>query len=243
MRDLATDTRQNRGAQSGAAILWVVMSSLIQEKDTYFGNSTAAPTEPLAFTAFNVTVNDLIVVEVGWEQGITISQVTDTFGSGYTPLPLIVGSTTHQAQFFYANAVGSGPCTVTVHFTGAGGKFVQITMAEYAPTIGNIFGIDVHNEAIGTSITPTSPSVATSAGNELWIGYGDTASGITWTAGTGWTPRSTSGLRSFFEDQINVAQGNAQAIFNITNGSNAWTCGVATFKLIPPAILDVALVY
>lgn len=217
------------------------MSSFVQEKDVYFGNAGGAAIESLAFTS-NVTVNDLLLVQIGFQQGVTIGSVSDSLGTGFTPLPLIVGSTTHQTQLWYGNAPGSGSDTVTVHFTGAGGTFVQLIIAEYAPTAGNTFGLDVHNETIGTSTTPTSPTVTTTTGSELWIGYADTASGAIFTQGSGWTSRSTNSLRSFFEDQINVAQGNAQAIFTLS-GSNAWECGVATFKLIPSPILDIASVY
>jgi hypothetical protein len=183
------------------------MASFVQVKDNYFANGTAATSEALAYTS-QPTIGNMLFVVIGWEHGasITVTSVTDTLTNTYVSLPQATGGN-HALQAFYAiSNKSTGANTVTANFSGVGATFVQLTIAEYS----GISSIDQHGENGGASSPQVSPTITTSKPHECILGYADDGQG-NWTAGSGWTLRSSLGginVRSTLQDILDAAPGS-----------------------------------
>jgi hypothetical protein len=200
--------------------------AFVQGQDTYFANPGGVSTESLLYNNTNALGNLLFAV-FGWEDvaGLTITSVTDSLGNLWQSFPKMGVSGTHTGQAWYALNCNAGANTVTATWSGATATYVQISLAEYS-------GVDTlgpaNAAATGNNGSPTSNNITTTAASSLLIGYGDEG-GNTWTAGAGYTLRTTSAAqRSALEDQYPVAAGTYDATFSLLGG-DPWECGIASF--------------
>ena len=198
-------------------------NAFVQKNDAYFGNSAGAATESLAFSS-NVTVGNLIFVEVGWEVSDgTISSITDSIGNTYTALPSIVNGG-NQSKAFYAFSTASGADTIAVKFTNTG-SYVGMLLAEYS----GVTQIDTHNEGIGNSNAIASPAITPSTNGELLTGYAD-ANNNAWGAGGAFTQRTTAlARRGSIEDKLNAGLSSVTSNFTLQFGAS-YESGIVAFK-------------
>lgn len=202
-------------------------------------------TQTLAYGA-NAVAGDLLLVIVSWDTNLTISSVVDNASPSintYTALSPRISSGTHFLQLWYKLSANAGTTpTATVTFSGTGATNVQISWAQYTPPANSSVAtaLDVSTSGTGNSTTAASGlTTANQDANELAIGYAGSQS-LTWTAGTGYTLRTTSLARgNAIEDNLQpgFSTGGIQSTFTLGT-SGTWSCGVAIF--LPGSISSVA---
>jgi len=139
--------------------------------------------------------------------------------------------------FFIIQSVAGGPPITSFTVDNPNG----VTRASQSGTgiVGQQQGLitvsvdaDLHT-ATGTSTAPSSGAPIITFGDELWIGYADAGTSLTWAAagGSPYTLRSTAATsRGAYEDVLNASGSVAgTATFAIT--SNPWEAGVITFSV------------
>ena len=135
------------------------------------------------------------------------------------------------------SGAGTTP-TITAKFTSAADG--AITALEYSglSTAPGAAAVDQQASASGTTSTAASvssgPTAATSAGNELAIGfYSDSGFGDTLTAGSGYTARTnisgTGDMELLAEDQV-VTAGATPAASVSTGARTVWEMATVVFK-------------
>ena len=132
---------------------------------------------------------DTNILAIGWKNATsTITAVTDSAGNTYRPVSTAHGTGLIQAIYYARNikAATAGANTVTVTFNTAT-PFIDIRATEYSG-LDPVHPIDVSHSAIGTSTTPNSGSVTTTAAQEVIFGAGTTTGSFT-AAGTNFTSR------------------------------------------------------
>lgn len=199
-----------------------------QIKANYFANAGGAANESLGFP-LNTTLGNLTFLVVGWESGVTITSVTSTLGETVHSLPAIVGPT-HSCQAFYVLSAAAGGNGFRANFSGGGGTFVQMIIAEYEMN-GVTTALTFHAEQTGTVQNCSSPSITTTDALSILIGYAD---GIASTSSvtSPWNLETAStGLRSGLEDQTAAAGTFNAAIANSTIPGGGWECGIAAFTV------------
>ena len=204
----------------------------------------------VAFSASNITTNDLIVVHCLWGNTTqTLSSVTDTAGNTYTLIAnsSVTESTNMRTQSAYAIiTAGSGTKPTITCTRSSTSNAAWIEVAEYSGTATSGV-LDQSAGTSGTSATPTSPSVTTTASGELIVGLftQDGGAGETWTGGSGYTLRSpsTGSNERALEDQVQSTAGSISANATMSS-SQSWTAVIITFKAsggAPPCANSIAL--
>jgi hypothetical protein len=174
---------------------------------------------------------DTNILAIGWNDATSnIISVTDSARNTYqVAVPTARGNGLSQA-IYYAKNIGAAAAranTVTVIFSAAA-PFVDIRATEYSG-LDRASPLDVGRSASGTSATPNSGSVTTTAAQELVFGAGVTTGGFS-AAGTNFTSRIiTVPDADIVEDRFVTATGSYGATAPLS-GSAAWIMQVATFK-------------
>ena len=185
---------------------------------------------------------DTNILAIGWNDATSnITSVTDSAGNTYqVAVPTARGNGLSQAIYYAKNikAAAAGANTVTVIFNAAA-PFVDIRATEYSG-LDPASPFDVGRSASGTSATPNSGSVTTTAAQELIFGAGMTTGGFS-AAGTNFTSRIiTVPDADIAEDRFVTATGSYSATAPLS-GSAAWVMQVAALKSMGqlPAGIDV----
>jgi hypothetical protein len=183
-----------------------------------------------------------LVVEVGvWSgSGAKTSSVTDTAGDTFTEVSHFTGADqTEQSVWTAPVTAGAGSTpTVTAKFSSSGDA--AVTALEYSglSTASGTAVIDKQASKSGTTTTAGSvssgPTAATTAGNELAIGfYSDSGFGDTLTAGSGYTARTniskTGDMELLAEDQV-VGAGATPSASAGTGAATPWEMATVVFK-------------
>jgi hypothetical protein len=175
---------------------------------------------------------DTNILAIGWANlTSTITSVIDSAGNTYQLAGSISGAPhfdLRQAIYYAKNitAAAAGANTVTVTFNTAA-PHIDIRATEYSgldPT--NL--LDVVGSASGSSATPNSGSVTTTAAQELIFGADTTAGKVSTTAGTNFTSRITTTL-GIAEDMSVTVTGSYSATAQLS-GSTNWLMQVAAFR-------------
>jgi hypothetical protein len=187
--------------------------------DVYSG--TGRLTDTVAYSS-NVTAGDLLVC-VATAQTASPSSVADTQGNTWTALPVIAAN--ENVRLFYAIAGSTGANTVTITYSASNAVYTAACIAEYSGY--SYLGPSNSAKAAGTSGSCNSGNISLTQ-TALVIGYA-TLGFQTWTAGSGFTARLSSGPL-LFEDVVGAAVGttSASATFTPTYSSN-YGCGVVAF--------------
>lgn len=170
----------------------------------------AGTTQALAFTT-NVTAGSLIVVCAHTNNTArAISSIADSLGGSYGAAGATQTRASHGAgDIWFAKNSAAGANTVTVTFNGSlSGVSTYVCIAEYSG-IDTTSPADGFAAANGSSTTPSSGNVTTTAADSLVVGFcyaGGTAS-----ASGGFTSRQTVN-GDLFEDIDKAVAGTVAAV-------------------------------
>ena len=176
----------------------------------------------------SVGTGHLLVAAVGYA-GNNIDSValtvTDSLGNSWVSAVGPVRRDTHGvAQIFYVKSSLGGADTVTVT-SNSGNAYLELYVHEYNGTDTSA-PLDVTASGQGSSTTPSTSAVTTTAANEVIFGYaGLTNPGA---AGSGFTARETLG-GDVSEDELVTATGSYSATFSQPS-TGQWIALMATFK-------------
>jgi hypothetical protein len=193
--------------------------------------NTSWPTGTLDTTGGN-----FIVATVTSNNALT--SVTDNKSNTYTLLGPFNTAGGDNLYIAYTNNAAAATCgtghIITANATGS--TFFTISAAAYSGlATSGVLDKSAHSNGTGTALSSGS-TATTSQANILLIGAGTIAAGsnFSWTAGSGYTLRSSVGTAAttgtgFLEDQIVAATGAYSA--TATSGvSGGWDCAIGAFK-------------
>ena len=208
--------------------------------------STISVTPSSAFGAGN-----RLVVEVGaWSSGhATTTSVTDSAGDTFTEVSHFTGPDQTEQSVWTAPVTSGAGTKPAVTAKLSGSADAAIAALEYSglSTASGAGAVDQQASASGTTTSAASvssgPTPATSAGNELAVGfYSDSGFGDTLTAGSGYTARTNiSGvgdMELLAEDQV-AGAGATPAASAGTGARTAWEMATVVFKTgaqAPPTV-------
>lgn len=203
---------------------------------TYFANPGGLASKAMSYLN-NVIAGNLLFIVVGWETTgtpVTITGTGSALGNTFIALPLIAGPT-HSCQAFYCiNAIG-GNETFTASFSGTGGTFIQIALAEY-PMNSLTAVLKAHTENTGVAQNcTTTASITTTATLSLLIQYADGIAGTTSVASPWYLESAATGLRAGVADRFNAAGTYSALISNSSIPGGGWECGIVAFTMVPKA--------
>ncbi len=202
--------------------------ALVQHASKDAGTTTAAS---LVFNSNNTVGNWIGVCIRGGNSSSQVFTVTDSQGNVYK-LAKQIGFTASQVTLaiYYAENIQSGVNTVTVSMTVSGP--LRFAILEYSGVLTSS-SLDVAAGATGTSTSPNSGNLTTTASGELLLGAVATTNSGTFTAGSGYGIKefvpSEPNTKLIAEDRIQAAAGTASASASIS-ASDTWGAILATFK-------------
>jgi hypothetical protein len=193
----------------------------------------ATGSSSLAFAANNAAGNFIAVAIRAGVAGATFN-VTDSRGNSYRQavrLDVTVDAPAGDTlALFYAENVGGGANTVTV--SQSTGTTLRFAILEYSG-VATVNSFDVGTAAQGTSASPSSGTVSTTASGDLVVGAIVSADSEAYTAGSGYVLRdavpSSPASKLATEDRVQSAAGAASATAALS-GSNPWGAVVAAFR-------------
>jgi hypothetical protein len=173
---------------------------------------------------------DTNIVAIGWKNATSdITSIIDSAGNTYHPISTARGNGLSQAIYYARNikAATAGANTLTVSFNTTV-PFIDIRATEYSGLDpGN--PLDVFHSASGTSTTPNSGPVTTTAAQEVIFGAGTTTGKFS-AAGASFTSRIiTTPDGDIAEDRFVTATGSYSAAATLS-GSAAWIMQVVALR-------------
>jgi hypothetical protein len=189
-------------------------------------------TVSLSFTSPNTAGNWIGVAIFGAQSATHTFTVTDTNGNVYRKA-LTFGHTSEMVTLgiYYAENVKGGANTIKIVPDKSG--YLRASILEYSG-IATANSLDVTAVAQGTSISPNSGTLTTTANGDLLFGAATTADAAV-TAGTGYTLEELvplNGTRLTVEDRIQTNAGPASSTLTL-GASKDWVMGLAAFKKAP----------
>ena len=154
------------------------------------GNVSACSAASCAVNLTGTNAGDLIVLDLFVLDSTSVSTVADTQGNQYT----LIGSQTWSShnfveRLYYTKNIPGGADTATVTLSGS--KYMEVHLYDYS-------GLDTSSPLdasatpnTGTSVTGTSGMVTTTNANDLLFGFFHSDNGVTNTAGSGFTGRTS----------------------------------------------------
>jgi hypothetical protein len=178
-------------------------------------NVTAGSTSFVAFRVSNAT--DTVTSVVGSTRG--------AYTRDAGPTTMIANTTSHV----FRNSSGTaGAETITITMSAI--DTLRMIISEYSG-VSLTSPLDQSNlTATGTSTAPLSNSVTTTQASELLIGYINSETSLTFTAGASYTDRSEFATeRVYWEDRIVAATGSYTAGGTLS-ASDPWGAMILTYK-------------
>jgi len=199
------------------------------------GNNAGTATTSLSVTLPSpTTAGNLIVAYVvpGSAQPGSIS-IADNIGNTYAPATstLITNQCGMSQEFFYAANVAGGNDTITATTANPGGMALVVLEYSGAAT-ANPLDAQASSSQAGcvSSGSPSSAPVTTANANELIItGAAVSATGLVWTAGSGYTLRTATTFGFAVADQTASTAGTYAGSFNLSAPAN-WIESAVAFK-------------
>ena len=193
----------------------------------------AGPASSQTLTLGTPAAGSVLICLVTWTGAQTVT-VSGGTGNSWLSKPQIDNGSNH-CQIWYVLSAAHVATTVLATFTGNVTN-IQLFDAEYpvSQTQGVVVAVDTDiHTATGTSTAPSSGALSATYSGELWIGYADAGTSLTWSAagGSPYTLRSTAATsRGAYEDVINAPNSVVgTAAFAIT--SNPWAAGAILFSV------------
>ena len=204
---------------------------LVQDASQDAGPTTSSS---LAFTSNNTAGNWIAVCIRAGASSSQIFTVSDSQGNTYLQAVQlgVTGDTPNgnSLAIYYAQNINRGANTVTVSDTVSGS--LRLAIFEYSG-VATSNSLDVTASVQGTSTSPNSWSITTTANGDLLLGVIDTADPETFTAGSGYVAEqlvpAEPGTKLLVEDQIQATAGAASASATL-GASDPWGALLAAFK-------------
>ena len=179
-----------------------------------------------------VATSDLLLVAIGTNvPTATITSVTDTLGSTFTPATSLTTNTGWgiAEQVWIAAAKANGTDTVTINLSQAAN--VHLIIAEYSGIAAVVDATAVGGSSATTGTAVDSGVLTTVTPGDLLFGHVVTGHlNQTFAAGTGYTLRQTSPSgASAVEDQLVQATGSYHATFTLGT-ADYWICALLALK-------------
>lgn len=189
--------------------------------------------------ASNLGIGNRLVVEVGvWNSsGASAASVTDSAGDVFTKLLQFKAPDATEMSVWSAPVTAGAGLRPTVTAKPSSKADMGIAMVEYSglSTVADATAVDQQAHSSGTAAAAASgPTPATSAGNELAVGfYVDSGFGATLTPAGGYSLRTdvspTGDMEFLVEDQL-VAQGATPNAAAGTTSGTTWLMATIVFK-------------
>ena len=227
----ATDAATNLSSYSGEASVTTpappVGATLVQHTGRDAGTVNSST---LSFAAANASGN-WIGVAIRASQTGQVFTVSDTRGNTYRKaIQFNETADGTTLALYYAENVAAGANTVTVSTSIVG--TLRFAIFEYSG-VATANSLDVATSAQGTSATPSSGGVTTTAAGDLVIGLISTANAATFTAGTGFTIEervpAAPNTKLLVEDRLLPSPGTVAGSSTL-GGNDSWGALVAAFK-------------
>jgi hypothetical protein len=202
--------------------------SLVQTTSKDHGTTTSGS---LAFTSPNTAGNWIAVCIRGGLSSTQVFTVKDSNGNTYKQAAQI-GFTASlvTSAIYYAENIKGGANTVTVTMTVSGP--LRYAILEYSG-VATSSSFDAAVAATGSSSSPNSGNLTTTANGDLLLGNIASTNTQTFTAGNGYKIRdfvpAEPNTKLITEDQIQTAAGSASASASISS-SDSWGAILAAFK-------------
>jgi len=191
-------------------------------------NATSQPTHTT--NAFDSSGGDLLVICVSSHGGVTITP-TDSYGNSWVdasgPTSTTVGFDLRTGVWYARNAtVGTGH-TVTVNLSAAQPVVISVFVVKGSNIATPIDAVSAIGSDGGTQTTSvSSPSITTTTGYDLLIGFAKSSINEVWTAGAGYTEQAVASSAYLnAETGQGVTPGSYAATFGI-NGAATWQSAV-----------------
>src|SRR5438445_800602 len=199
--------------------------ALVQHTSKDAGTTT---TSPLAFVSPNTAGNWIAVTIRGGLSSSQVFTVVDSNGNTYRQAAQI-GFTSSQVTLaiYYAENIKGGANTITVSQTVSGP--LRFAILEYSG-VATSNSLDVFVTATGTSSSPNSGNLTTTASGDLLLGAIASTNAGAFTAGSGYTIRdfvpAEPNTKLITEDQIQTTAGVASASASL-GAAGTWGAGRA----------------
>src|SRR6266849_3690099 len=202
--------------------------SLVQHTSRDAGTTTSAA---LAFASPNTAGNWIAVCVRAGSSSSQAFTIADSNGNAYhSALQLGIAANPITFAIFYAENIKGGTNTVTVSDT-VSGPF-RFAILEYSG-VATSNSLDATAMLQGSSTSPNSGNLTTSASGELLLGTIVTNSTAVFTAGSGYTVRefvpAEPNTKVIAEDQIQATAGVASVGASLAASDN-WGAGLAAFN-------------
>jgi hypothetical protein len=209
--------------------------TLVQHTSKDAGTTTSST---LAFASSNTAGNFIAVVIRAGKAG-QVFTVTDSRGNTYRK-PMQFSETVDGTTLgiLYAENIAGGPNTITVSDSISGTMRFAILEYSGVATANSLDGVAVASQ--GTSASPNSGNLTTTASGELVLAGMSTANGASFTVGSGYLARdfvpAEPNTKLLVEDRIQSVAGNISANASLGATDN-WGAVAAAFKsgtTVPP---------
>src|SRR6266849_508011 len=202
--------------------------TLVQHTSKDAGTTT---TSSLAFTTANTARNLIAVCVRGGLSSSQVFTVVDSNGNTYRQATQIgFTSSAVTLAIYYAENIKGGANTITVSQTVSGP--LRFAILEYSG-VATSNSLDVFASATGTSSSPNSGNLTTTASGDLLLGAVATTNPGAFTARTGYKIEEFAPVepntKLIAEDQIQTSAGLASAAASLT-ASDTWGVVLASFK-------------
>jgi hypothetical protein len=231
-RVAAVDSASNQGASSNSATVTTPASTatgiaLVQIVSVDAGSALSSTH---AFPAANSAGNWIGVAVRVWPAGQTVT-VSDSRGNTYRQAVHIRETTDGMTlALFYAENVAGGSNSVTVRNSQSGGT-LRFAIFEYSG-IARLNSLDATASSQGTSGSPSSGGMTTSAAGALVIGLVSTANPRTLTAASGYVVqgRVPATDTKLFILELRQASAGPITASGALNSSDDWAAVAAAFR-------------
>ncbi|MCU1240214.1 MAG: domain, repeat protein, partial [Candidatus Acidoferrum typicum] len=233
-----------------AALAWLSLAApqaragvvLVQHTSKDAGTASSAS---LAFPANNTAGNWIGVVIRAGHSG-QVFTVSDTLGNTYKQAvqfnQTLDAPNGETLAIYYAENIGGGTNTVTVSQSLANNT-LRFAILEYSG-LATSGSLDVTSAAQGSGTTLNSGTATTTVGGDLILGEATTASGVTFTAGSGYTIEervpAAPNTKLIAEDAVQAAAGAVSVSATLSISENGGAL-LAAFKATPSGTLPLSI--
>jgi Putative Ig domain/IPT/TIG domain len=224
-----TATASDGSLSTGQTFTWTITAApiaLVQHSRIDAGTALKAS---LALAAANSAGNLLAVVTRSGAPGETVT-VTDSRGNAYRQAARLNNSSDNTLAVYYAENIAAGTNTVTV--SNSASATLRFIVLEYSG-VASTNSLDGAASASGTSASPNSGILTTTAGGDLLLCALSTANGPSLTGGGGFMVEDAvpalPGAKVVAEDKLQAPAGAASATVTL-GASDQWAMAIAAFK-------------
>lgn len=186
--------------------------------------------------AFNVTSGNFILVSVHVHSTISVTSITDTAGNTYTLLATnSPGSGWDQEVWGAHNVSGNANNVITINLDGTETSWGAIAGQYSGVKLTSALDVSSAKATAGAATSITSDSFTPTTSTGVAVSFVATSSGDngSYTAGTNYTLRSSSGNTLTFEDRLSAPASSQTCSISWANSTNDNRMLVVVLKAEP----------